>query len=503
MSMKKIDRRETLKMMAAAPLVRYLPAVSSPSPVISGSGPNILIIVFDALSALNMDVYRYPRQTMPNLARFLSRSTVYHHHYASAPFTTPGTASLLTGTYAHTHRAIHKWGIAEASFAQKNLFNLFQGYHRVAYTHNPLADRLLDQFTGLDQHVPRQKLYLGNDFITGQVFSRDYNLAATTRREALQANDGYAFSLFFSNLQSRYYDWLGEKYKDQFPRGLSIAESNHLMILDTAIDWLIQVIGSFEKPFLGYFHFWPPHGPYNTRREFIDVFKDDGFSPVQKARHILSQGESQFMLDRRRWTYDEFILYVDAEFKRLYDQLETDGVLENTWLVFTSDHGEMFERGFFGHTSPSLHQPVLRIPLIVSAPGQRQRQDIYTPTSAVDLVPTLLNAADFPIPDWVEGQVLPNSQRPDNTASRPIYALMADDNPEQFGPLQVASTMLLWDGYKLTCYQGYDALEGDQLVELYRLGDDPEEMVDLSREEKERVKEMLAKIKGEVMDSQR
>lgn len=498
MSMSQINRRETLKMMAAAPLLRYLPAAYTQPPN-TPDMPNILIIVFDALSALNMDVYQYRRRTMPNLERFLSRSTVYHNHYASAPFTTPGTASLLTGTYAHTHRAIHKWGLAEASFAHKNIFNLFQGYHRVAYTHNPLADRLLDQFTGLDQHVPRQKLYLGNDFMTGSIFGRDYNLAATTRRETLQANDGYAFSLFFSNLQGRYYDWLREKYKDQFPRGLSIAESNHLMILDTAIDWLAGVVGAFEKPFLGYFHFWPPHGPYNTRREFVDVFMDDGYAPVQKPRHILSQGESQFMLDLRRRTYDEFILYVDAEFKRLYEQLEAGGLLENTWLVFTSDHGEMFERGFFGHTSPSLHQPVIRTPMIVSAPGQRQRQDIYTPTSAVDLVPTLLQAGGMVIPEWVEGQPLPVADSAGNVSSRPIYALMADDNPAQFAPLSVASTMLLQDGYKLTSYRGYEALEGDTLVELYQPGDDPDEMDDLSAVEKERVVEMLAKINREVL----
>ena len=490
-----INRRELLKLTAGAPLLRMIPPASTYDDNNgTQSKQNILIVVFDALSALNMSAYQYHRMTMPLLERFLSKSTVYHNHYSSAPFTTPGTASLLTGTYSHTHRAIHLWGQAKASFSEKNIFKLFTDHYRLAYTHNPLADRLLDQFMGIDWHIPRQKLYLNNDPITGWLFSRDYNRAASSRRQILSASDGNAYSLFFPNLQTHYVDWLNKKYHDQFPRGLTISEANYVIILDDAISWLSNSAGDFKTPFLGYFHFWPPHSPYRTRFDFIDAFLDDGFVPDKKPNHPLSQGESKFMSDLKRRHYDEFLLYVDSEFGRLCDHLEKQGLLENTWLIFTSDHGEMFERGFFGHTAPSLHQPVLRIPLIISAPGQSSRQDIYSITSSVDVMPTLLHISGHPIPEWVEGQLLPPFSSNDSTAHRSIYAMMAKDNPTETGPLSTVSATVINNGHKLTQYIGYEALQGKQLIELYDLNNDYDELHDLSASNPELVNKLLDDI---------
>ncbi|MDH5646998.1 MAG: sulfatase-like hydrolase/transferase, partial [Candidatus Heimdallarchaeota archaeon] len=89
---------------------------------------NILIIVFDTLSAENISLYGYARETMPNLSRIADRATVYHQHYAGGPFTTPGTASLLTGTYPWTHRAFGIQGKVIDKFIDKNIFSLFSDY---------------------------------------------------------------------------------------------------------------------------------------------------------------------------------------------------------------------------------------------------------------------------------------------------------------------------------------------------------------------------------------
>lgn len=489
-----IDRRELLKLTATTPLLRLLPASSNPGYMGAQGKENVLIIVFDALSALNMNTYQYPRRTMPRLESFLNRSTVYHNHYSSAPFTTPGTASLLTGTYSHTHRAIHLWGQAEESFRQKNIFALFNHHYRLAYTHNPLADRLLDQFMDIDWHIPRQRFYLNNDAITGYLFSRDYNRAASSRRQILAAADGNAYSLFFPNLQTRYIEHLNKEYRHRFPRGLPVSEANFVILLDDVITWLWDSAGNFQTPFLGYFHFWPPHSPYRTHADFIDKFKDDGFDPGVKARHPLAQGESQWMLDLKRQHYDEFLLYVDMQFGRLCDQLAKQGLFDNTWLIFTSDHGEMFERGFFGHTAPSLHQPVLHIPLIISAPGQSTRQDIFSITSSIDVLPTLLHISGYPVPKWIEGEILPPFSGKDHSAQRAIYAMMAKDNPTELGSLTTVSTMVIKNGYKLTQYSGYDQLDGKKLIELFDLNQDREELFDLTSTHPELVNSMLGDI---------
>src|SRR5919197_4136356 len=73
--------------------------------------PNIIILVFDSLSARHMSLYGYPRDTTPHLSQFAEHATVYHRHYSTGNFTSPGTASLLTGLYPWTHRAFDQAGL--------------------------------------------------------------------------------------------------------------------------------------------------------------------------------------------------------------------------------------------------------------------------------------------------------------------------------------------------------------------------------------------------------
>src|SRR5215831_14276964 len=110
--------------------------------------PNILILVFDAFSACHIPFYGYRRQTTPNLSRFANRATVFHSHYAGGNFTTPGTASLLTGTYPWSHHALHIQGTVLDEFKNKNIFSLLgeKGYFRICFSHNIVATSLLDQF---------------------------------------------------------------------------------------------------------------------------------------------------------------------------------------------------------------------------------------------------------------------------------------------------------------------------------------------------------------------
>ncbi|HAY84901.1 MAG TPA: hypothetical protein DCY42_08270 [Chloroflexi bacterium] len=175
-------------------------------------------------------------------------------------------------------------------------------------------------------------------------------------------------------------------------------------------------------------------------------------------------------------------MLADAEFGRLFQQWEADGTLENTILVLTSDHGEMFERGIEKHYHETLHQPVIQIPLLIFMPGQTQRQDIYTNTSNVDLLPTLLHLTGQPIPAWTEGGVLPPFSDQLTGTNRAVYAVEAKDSP-QYGQINPASLMIVKDGYKLTYYTGWERQKDqDPLIELYAIEEDPEEMNNLAKE---------------------
>jgi arylsulfatase A-like enzyme len=146
----------------------------------------------------------------------------------------------------------------------------------------------------------------------------------------------------------------------------------------------------------------------------------------------------------------------------------------------------------YGHKTPLLYEPVIRIPLMILAPGQQARQDVYTPTSAVDVLPTLAHITGQPIPDWTEGRVLPPFVDP--SPERSLYSVEASDSPED-GPLGPASVMMMKGKYKLTCYFGYKELTGvGPLFELYDLENDPLELHDLYREDSSIARELRDEI---------
>jgi len=167
-----------------------------------------------------------------------------------------------------------------------------------------------------------------------------------------------------------------------------------------------------------------------------------------------------------------------AEFARLYNLLEEQGKLENTWLVLTSDHDEMFERGIIRHSTPVLHQPVTHIPLIIFPPGQIERTDIFEATSAIDLLPSLMHVTGQDIPNWVEGNVLPPYFESSTHKPPPIFAFEAE-YADKFKPLDEGTAMIVEGDYKLIYFFGYEELGGDEMIELYNITVDPEELSNL------------------------
>ena len=480
-----------LSLNMAAPQFLFRPGKSE-----QASGENVLIVVFDAFSALHVSLYGYGRQTMPNLARIAEKGTVYHNHYANGPFTTPGTASLLTGTLPWTHRALDHGDEVEDHMIEKSIFHAFNEYHCMAYSHNTLANTLLKQFLpAIDDYTPQGRLFLGKDAVLHDLKDHDIAPLAWTRT-IKQEEEGVSYSLFLSRLYSFLNKDRFSAYEADFPRGLPNIYQDSYYILEDGIDWLQNLLTTAPQPFMGYFHYLPPHFPYKTRAEFYDQFYKDGFEPPEKPIHIFAPKRSEGRIDEYRRWYDEYILYVDAEFSRLYRYMEQNGILENTWLVLTSDHGEMFERGITGHQAPPMFQPLVRIPLVIFAPGQESRVDIFEKTHAIDVLPTLLHNTGQAIPNWAEGDVLPPfaSLPPD----RPIVTLRGR-GIETGQPIHKGSVMQIRDAYKISYIFGFESdLEGGELIELYNLEDDPEEMDNLASTRPDIVTDMLAEIKPQL-----
>src|SRR5690242_11278923 len=136
--MSRFTRRDFLKvgsiLSGVAALTRLAPrgarAAAAPP-----EHPNIVIFVFDAMTAKNLSVYGYKRKTTPNFERFAKRATIYNQHYSTANFTTAGTASLLTGVYPWTHRAFNQSALIARDIARHNVFgSLGTQYYRIAFS---------------------------------------------------------------------------------------------------------------------------------------------------------------------------------------------------------------------------------------------------------------------------------------------------------------------------------------------------------------------------------
>jgi arylsulfatase A-like enzyme len=501
----KINRRDFLKLTGILSASTLLPSGIKLPPSKLPADPNsrnVLIILFDALSATNVNFYGYPRETMPHLTQLLERGTVYHNHYAGANFTTPGTASLLTGRYPWEHLALKLTETVVPNLADKSIFSFFDDYFTLACTHNRYVEYVLEPFSEyISTKPPRHELFLEYSLIRSshwftELLSNDPDLASLFKsRLADTTLDGYIYSLLFPSLLREDKVQLPPEILKLFPRG--VPDAPEPFLLEDAIDWTLGQTRKMKQPFLGYLHYLPPHSPYHTRKEFIDAFKGDSYIPPEKPRHpVIIQNEfKQPTIEQNfRRQYDEFLLYVDSEFNRLFTQLDQQGILDNTLLVLTSDHGEMFERRTVEHNYPYLYDPVVKVPLIIFEPGQTERIDIHTPTSCLDLLPTLLHRTGHEIPSGLPGEILPPYLNTPGEPHRSIYAMDARWNTENTH-IQIATLMMRKGELKAIRYSNYanyyldqghknkiNAMhtDADPFFEVFDLENDPEEMNNLA-----------------------
>ena len=476
-----ITRRDFLKTastLSLAPLLFSYPLSQLKPPAEGDERPNIIIFLFDAMSAYHLSLYGYPRQTSPNMERLARRANVYHNHHSAGNFTTPSTASLFTSAYPWTHRAFSLGGLIHPSVAPNNLFSLLQGsYYQAVFSQNIFADMLLYQF---ERHLDRHE-QLDSHSLAGHTFYD--GLFANDAIPALKGYDQFLFkrqeahgSLILSILndlnvllRQKYYS---EKLSRLHPYGLPrLANTDVYYLNEQVMDGVIEMLDELPQPFFSYLHFMAPHEPYVPTSQFMGSF-DDGWAPPAKKRHPLGFRIPQERLDNRRQTYDEYIANIDDELGRALDHLEASGLLDNSYVIVTSDHGELFERGVHGHSTPLVFEPVIRVPLIVSPPGGRERLDIHALTSNIDLLPTLLHIAGLPNPGWPAGRVLPGLGGAESP-ERSIYVVEAKKNPAQ-SPLEKATSALIKGAYKLVYYQGYKNYDG--IYEFYDLENDPGEL---------------------------
>jgi arylsulfatase A-like enzyme len=308
--------------------------------------PNVILIVMDTVRRDRLSVYGSDRPTGPHLESLARTSLVFDRAYAPSTYSLSSHASILTGLPPSIHGA-HPVEATEPDVARRwivgNRFHaalrrsvptipqelLAAGYHTAGITGN---DVFLAEWTGLQRGF--------EDFASTAYRSYRYVPAA----QPVLARLGQ---------EARY------PYHRSWPADA---------IARLAMQWIDATRGD-GQPFFLFLNFFDAHAPQLPPSPYDEMFlPPGGRSGMTDPAFVLSQ-------------YDGAIAFVDGQIGRLVSFLRERNLLEQTLLVVTSDHGELFgEHGLQGHASVLLEE-VVRVPLLVRLPGQRSRVDVPSPVS--------------------------------------------------------------------------------------------------------------------------
>lgn len=392
-----------------------------------GQRPNLLLIVVDTLRADRLGSYGAERDTSPALDRLAASGVRFQRAYATAPWTKPAVASIFTGLHPGAHGANR----VKATLPQRA---------------NTLAETLRDA---------------------------GYRTAGVVSHDVL--SDANGFSQGF------------ERWSEEEAGGHEHVSTAGVTRRAVA---LLDELSAGDAPFFLFVHYFDPHYDYQRHPEF-------GFAPERAGRldgseRLVSLRRIPDLSDEEvgllRDLYDEEIRFTDAGIGELLGRLEQRGLDVSTVVVATADHGEAFlEHGWLGHTR-SLYDVLLRVPLIVRAPGASPRV-VEEPVSVVSVLPTVLDLLDQPLPPDLHGASLAPVVRGEAPPAAPLFAEV--DFLPVFDPAKRAAKKAILDPpWKLI----RDERSGR--VELYDLDADPEERHDLAGAEPERVRAMLAQLEG-------
>lgn len=364
------------------------------------SGPNILLVTFDALTAEDMSLYRYRLPTTPNIDAFAAKSSVFTNFYSASTFTSPSIASILTGVYPTEHRVFHLQGRISSDYAGKTLPALLRagGYTNGASIQNPYAYCVAE---GLEF-----------DFLPFPPYREEgLNLWGATR--VLHQRQPYGSrAREFSEL---------ELLRDNARREMMLLDARRFARTESGYPparGFAQAREVMKKLPEGHFmwvHLFAPHEPYLPDAPWIGRFLPKGkmMAAEDQAGPMLYSASFQPVVDQARLRYDEFIAEADSAFGDFMSEMESAGKLRNTAVVVAADHGESFEGGVYRHANSHITRPQVHVPLIIRMPGQHQGNRVSITADQTSLAPTILDIAGLPRPKWMRGQSLIPSMSPE------------------------------------------------------------------------------------------
>jgi arylsulfatase A-like enzyme len=249
-------------------------------------------------------------------------------------------------------------------------------------------------------------------------------------------------------------------------------------------------------------HLFPPHYPFLPPAPHRDLYCTGDCSLTASTIEAIEfagpnyQPDKQRDIDKLRLRYDEFIHHCDAQFGALLERLKRKGLLDNTMVILSSDHGESFEDGYFGHGGMFLWNQLIRIPCIISQPGVGGKR-LAVNAALIDLAPTILEVFAIEKPAWMQGEsLLPYMLGDKGDTDKPKYAMQLMGNGRFDKKLSKGIVAVMLGSLKLIYNAETDA------AQLYDLAQDPGENHDISASNPQEVRRLKALIKKDIFHTE-
>ena len=356
---------------AAALLAACGPGEGAPPP------RGVLLISVDSLRADHMSCYGYESRTAPDIPttplidRMLAeRGTVFEHAVATTSWTLPSHMSMLSGLPNELH----------------GVFDLPETLHEshtlIAQVFERAGWRTAGFFSGPNLHP-----------VFG--FGRGFEEYVDCSAEVVE--DPSVFDV---------------KSIDGFETVKELHDRSHVGITGPTVvrefeRWLDGV--GEDEPFFAFLHFWDVHYDYTPPPEH-DVFDPDyrgRVSGVDFKDFVMPTPYDKRDLEHLLALYDGEIHFTDHNVGLVLARLEAEGRLDDTLVVFTSDHGEEFmDHKKFGHKG-TLYEEVMHVPLILRYPaGVPEGERVDELVSIIDIAPTILDLCGLPRTERMWGRSL-------------------------------------------------------------------------------------------------
>lgn len=444
-----------------------VPAASSAPPLVR---PDIFLISLDALAAADADVCNAASATMPRLAQFAQGASCFTRFYTASNFTTPTASTMESGLLPWTHFATQPDAKMAHATRTHTLAAVLQaqGWRTHSITDNLLASpRHRGTFAAYTSSGFSHTTLYGNWFREAMTVFPD---TAVPRLAAMAVSFLGAFDMVLHGAQSPY------------DSERTYAEFHDLLAREGR-----------AAPLFVWAHTLPPHSPYlpppSTKYRLLPKGELETWRELL-ADNIEYAVRAQPLVDKHRLRYRESIMAADAALGAFLDELQRQGRLDSALVIITSDHGESFEKGFYGHAGPLTHDALIRVPLVIKLPGQKLARTVQMPVSQADLAPTILDVAGAPALPRAEGRSLRAALEGQAMPTVPVFA-MTMERQSRFKPLDRGRFVVIDGDDKLTLTLDPKAAP-TQTLTLHDLARDPTEQLDLASSNGARAAELKA-----------